>query len=493
MSHTIIAAGQHPDDNSARPAVPAGHKIKFWFENRRLEGRAGDSIAKALFRNGIRTLSHSVKYGRPRSIHCGRGRCVKCHVEVDGKTGVKSCLTPLREDMRIRRQNYKPFYGNLLTAIMGRLSLPAGFYYRVFTRPRPLRSFFVSMVRRLAGVGRLANRGPETGNPRPVDQDIRELDERYDVVVVGSGLSGMAAAVAAGEAGAGVLLVDEYGFPGGHSIGFQEDTDLAAARDGLAWKIEETKNIKILRGATAFGFYPPGRLLLGRESGKDDAGGMTTVSAASFIFATGAQDITPLFENNDLPGVFGARAIRLFLERDGLQPGEKAVIYGSGPGLANTAGLLRSRGIQVAAIVDGSVPVSADAPLQPAGLPDGTRFETASTLIRAEGNEWISRAVFKDRDGNPFSLPCDLLCIASPGQPSFELAQQAGFTFFLSGEPGKPDLRVMQPQTDVVDDEGGCRVLLTGEAAGKLDWKEKINHAVRAGVAAAGPRVESAP
>ena len=122
-------------------------------------------------------------------------------------------------------------------------------------------------------------------------------------------------------------------------------------------------------------------------------------------------------------------------------------------------------------------------------MPAGTRFETAATLIRAEGDGWIARAVFKGRDGNPFSLPCDLLCIATPGQPSFELAQQAGFNFRFSGDPGKPDLRVMQPTTDVVDEEGGCRVLLTGEAAGKLDWKEKINHAVRAGVAA----VESAP
>lgn len=92
MSHTGIPAGPDPAAETAGSANATADKIHFWFEGRLLEGHAGDSIAKALFHNGIRTFSHSVKYGRPRSIHCGRGRCVKCHVEVDGKTGVKSCL-----------------------------------------------------------------------------------------------------------------------------------------------------------------------------------------------------------------------------------------------------------------------------------------------------------------------------------------------------------------------------------------------------------------
>jgi sarcosine oxidase subunit alpha len=338
-------------------------------------------------------------------------------------------------------------------------------------------------VRRLAGVGRLADRRPEPRDLGPGDAAIRDLEERYDVVVVGSGLSGMAAAAAAAEAGAGVLLVDEYHLPGGHSIGYQADPDFSAMRDDLIARTEDAEKIHILRGTTAYGFYPPGRLMVGRGS----ASGMAAVSAKSFVIATGALDVTPLFENNDLPGVFGARAIRLFLERDGLLPAKNAVVYGTGAGLVDTAGLLMSRGIRVNALVDSYPAAPGGFDPRAAGLPPGTRIETAASLVRAEGDEWISRAVFEKSDGTSFSVPCDMLCIAVPGQPSFELPQQAGFDFRFAGDPAVPDLRVMQPTDDTAGNEGGARVFLTGEAAGIPDWKEKINHAVRAGVAAVEP------
>jgi sarcosine oxidase subunit alpha len=440
--------------------------VFFWFEGKKLAAREGDSIAKALFHNEIKILSHSVKYGRPRGIHCGRGRCVMCHVEVDGVSGVKSCITPLSAGMRVRRQNYNPFYGSLMNRVMRRIPFPAGFYYRMFTRPRWVREAFIGTIRRLAGVGRIEHRSPEPHDVAPPDSFLAGLKPHYGVAVVGAGVSGMAAALAAAQAGAEVLLVDEYASPGGHSMGRRVDTELAVARDGLVRSIEVAGSVTLAPLTTALAFYAPDRLLLGREAKGDAGTGMRSVTAGAFVFAGGALDTIPLFENNDTPGVFGSRGLRLFLERDGLVPGKCAVVYGTGFDLDEAVGLLRAWGIEVEAAVDAA----------------------HNKLVRAEGGDWIARAVFETDAGSRFTRPCDMLCVAVGGQPAFELAQQACFRFAFEdpGDPLRDDLKVMKPESDILDDgEGPCRFLV-GESAGKRDWRIKVEHATRAGTAAAG-------
>jgi sarcosine oxidase subunit alpha len=463
-------------------AGPAGRMVRFWFEGDKLQGFEGESIAKALFRNGIRTLTHSLKYGRPRGVQCGRGRCSMCHLEVDGVTGVKSCITPLAHGMRINRQNYKPFYGPILTAVMRRFPFPAGFYYRMFTRPRVVSNAFAETVRRVAGVGRIDDRPQPLRDLPPPPANLREIRDSYGVVVVGAGLSGLSAALAAAEAGADVLLVDEYAALGGHALGRLADDGLAAARDDLVRRARDAvtadTRIKLATGVTAQGFYDTGRLLLGREARAGEGGGLRVVGAGAFVFATGAQDVVPLFENNDLPGIFGSRGLRLFLERDGLVPGGDAVVYGTGPDLAESTALLQAWGINIRAMADTS---SAG----PSGPRAGVRAVTGATLVGVEGREWIERAVLESARGGTVTIPCDLLCVAVHGQPSFELSQQAGFEFRLEATHGRDDLKVMLPTAEVLDDGTGPRRFLVGEAAGITGWEEKIGHAARAGASAA--------
>ena len=124
-------------------AVMDRAEITFLFENRRVRAKSGDSIAKALFDAGLRTLSYSVKYKRPRGIHCARGRCVMCHMEVDGIPGVPTCITPVRDGMRVQRENFRPFFAPFLIAAVRHIPFPAGFYYRMFTRPSFVREMFL--------------------------------------------------------------------------------------------------------------------------------------------------------------------------------------------------------------------------------------------------------------------------------------------------------------------------------------------------------------
>lgn len=502
--------------------------VAFFFEGRVLHGVEGESVAKALFAAGVRTLSYSVKYKRPRGIFCARGRCVACHMSIDGVPGVPTCITPLKSGMRVERENYPPFYGPLATAFVRLIPLPSGFYYRMFTRPALLQKIFLRSLRRMAGVGRIPLRDAPTS---PVA--ALPVKYAYDVVVVGSGVSGMSAALSSAHHGLDVLLVDEYGVPGGHSFGFHPDAELTSARDQLIERIKGHVSIHYRPNITAQGFYPPDTLLLGpggsagfssAKAPVDRAGttgsladdvsdargsvprtGMKRVRARSFVFSTGANDLVPLFENNDTPGIFGERAIRLLLERDSWRPGRRAVVYGTGTPLRVTAELLLHHGIEVVAVVD---PTDATSDEQNRGALDKIRTITNAKVAAVKGGTWL-RAVEVSRVAGPenatdgesgtgsehtggrekLSLPCDLLCIALPGQPAYELPYQAGFEYALSESPLE-EFQVMRPVTRSMtarEELGGDAIpfFIVGEASGDTDWRGKIESGKQAGAQAA--------
>ncbi len=487
--------------------------VTFHFEGRPLSGIEGESIAKALFDSGIRTLSYSVKYKRPRGIHCARGRCVACHVAVDGVPGVPSCITPLRSGMRIERENYLPIYGPLATVAARVIPFPAGFYYRMFTKPAIVQKLFLGTLRRMAGVGRINPREDDVASgaaPPPARGEGLPVVSDYDLVIVGCGLSGMSAALSAVHRGLQVLLVDEYASPGGHSFGYQSEPELAAARDDLVGKVRAHFGIQYLPCVTAQGFYAPDTLLLGpggstgfdRYTGlpggpsgsreisgalapsHSERTGMARVRARSYIFATGANDIVPLFENNDTPGIFGERAVRLFLERDELRPGRRAVVYGTGQALRVTAQLLLHHDIKLIALVD---PMRSEKSDEHARRSlDKIRTISEAKITAARGKEWLRGVeVSRDPGGERTSLACDLLCMALPGQPAFELPYQAGISYSLSYS-NLDEFRVMIPDTLRSANAGApTSIFVVGDAAGETDWRRKIEAGAQAGTEAA--------
>lgn len=464
-------------------------RVTFFFENRRLEARSGDTIAKALFEAGVRTLSYSVKYKRPRGLHCARGRCVMCHMEVDGVPGVPTCITPLADGMRVVREDFRPFFAPFLVSVARRVPFPAGFYYRMFTRPAFARKLFLGSLRKMAGVGRVRIEPQVDRATRKDPPAGRTPRTDYDVIVVGAGLSGLSAALEAAKTGGDVLLVDEYGHAGGHALGFQVDPELGAARDDLVANATAHRSIHYFPRTTAQAFFAPNRLLIGPGGAvppRHDAGansGVTAmhhVRAPSFIFATGSYDTIPLFENNDTPGVFGSRAVRLLLDRDGIKLGSHAVVYGTGRPLHDLARYLVHHGVDVTAIVDAAPSTSVAAPFK--GV---QRFHDAR-IDGVQGRAWVD-AVHVSSSRGQTRIPCDLLCVALPGQGAYELAYQAGFPFQMSGGPLQ-ETKIMLPSTRSMQSDQGVAFFVVGELAGETDWRTKLDGGRDAGGRAARSR-----
>jgi len=365
--------------------------------------------------------------------------------------------------MRVERENFRPFFAPFLVAAVRRIPFPAGFYYRMFTRPSFVREMFLGTLRKMAGVGRLSNTAT-TMNRTDIEEHRKTAPSpkaEYDTIVVGAGLSGMSAAIASAENGASVLLVDEYRQPGGNTIGFHNDDQRMSTRDDMIDKLRATQSIDYLPRTTAQAFYPPQTLLLGpggavsplgEPSSSSTIAAMHRVRASSFVFATGAYDVVPLFENNDTPGIFGSRAIRLLVERDDLLPGSRAVVYGIGPQLETLRQYLEHHRIDVVATVD-----AADL-----------------KLVRASGEQWLSSVTVASRkSGESNTIQCDMMCIALPGQPAYELAYQAGFKFEMSGDE-ITETRTMLPTTQSIQNDDGTSFFVVGELAGQTIWKQKI-------------------
>src|SRR5215831_7004951 len=180
--------------------------VSFRFEGSPVTGYAGDTIASALYAGGRRVFSRSFKYHRPRGLLCCSGRCANCLMTVDGVPNVRVCVEPALDGADVRAQNVLGSLDRDLLAVVDRAGgpfTPVGFYYRTLIRPRRAWPLYERGLRSVAGLGHV----PDSLPSRRYDTEHR----RVDVLVIGGGDSGRAAAAEAAAAGQTVALVDERG------------------------------------------------------------------------------------------------------------------------------------------------------------------------------------------------------------------------------------------------------------------------------------------
>ena len=325
------------------------------------QGYEGDTLASALLANDVRVVARSFKYHRVRGIIGSGAEEPNAIFQVGSGPGalpnLRATQTELYYGLEARSVNCWPslaFDVGAINGIAGRM-LPAGFYYKTFMWPRRLWLTYERYIRKAAGLGSVP-----TG-PDPDSYD--KLHAHCDVLVVGGGPAGLAAALAAGRSGARVILADEQREFGGSLLG---STDLIDAAPAMRWvdkalaELGTLDNVQLLARSTVFGYYDHNFLGILQRRG-DHLPPATSaavrqrvwhVRATQVVLATGAIERPLVFGNNDRPGVMLASAVSNYLNRFAVAPGSRAVVFTNNDSAYSTAHDLLSAGVGVRALVD---------------------------------------------------------------------------------------------------------------------------------------------
>jgi sarcosine oxidase subunit alpha len=362
-------------------SFPRGEPTTVFVDGDPVRAYAGESLAAALFASGVRVLSRSSKYHRPRTFFCLAGHCGACLMRVDGVPSLRSCRVPVREGLRCERQNAFPSPDADLLAGADWM-FPEGMDHHTLLARRPLLSFALrKAVRRLGGLGRL----PDA--PAPV---IPPLERRHvEVAVIGGGPAGLACAAAAARRGREVLLVDEDDHPGGSLL-----AEPPEGRTRALHLADEARaaGAELLTGATALGWFPEDE---GGLLAIETSAGLLRLSADRTVYATGAYDQNILCEDNDRPGVIAARAVGRLLVRHGIEAGTRVAIVGPSAYGDRLAGALTALDVSCVRL---------------------------PAIARVLGSRWVSGALREDG----VRVDCDVVAAAAEPLPASDLPRQQG-------------------------------------------------------------------
>jgi sarcosine oxidase subunit alpha len=320
--------------------IDRSRPVEFRFEGVPYQGFQGDVLTSALWASGVRLLGRSFKYHRPRGVYSLANADVNVLVTDGTRTNLRGDVLPLVPGLDVRAVNTSGGLARDRLRFVEWFSafLPVGFYYKAFHTPRRLFPFYERQMRKVAGLGRI--------NPASRARATPKGYASCDVLVVGAGPAGLAAASAAAGKGLRVLVVDEQPKPGGslhwqhaNALGRQrlrELLDQAAARD----------NLELRCGTVAGGWYADHWVAL------FDQRCLTKLRARALVVAAGCIEQPAVFANNDLPGVMLASAARRLLHLFAVKPCDRCVVLaGNAEGYA-AALELHEAGVQVAAIAD---------------------------------------------------------------------------------------------------------------------------------------------
>jgi sarcosine oxidase, subunit alpha len=305
-------------------------------DRRPVEIYAGDTIASAAYRAGVRVFSRSFKFHRPRGLYCCTGDCPNCLVTVDGDPGVLACVTPAKQGMNVRRPGGVPSADHDALGILWtlRAALPVGFYYKTLIRPRSAWRFAEPVVRRMTGLDIVP----------PPDGAARSQVERIhpEVLIVGGGVAGLSAARRAAEIGDSVLVCEQHGF--GDLQPLPEDR---RAVSELVDRLRRMPGVRLLEHSKVIAIYD------GPVAAVSHPGGVAAVHPGRIIIATGAVERHLVAPASDRPGVWLSRGAASFTLRHGLPPGGKTVVVSAAAGRSSVAGVLAGAGVEIVETIHG--------------------------------------------------------------------------------------------------------------------------------------------
>ena len=306
--------------------INSSEKLSLRYQGNTLTGVTGDTVATALFANGVRVFGRSLKYHRPRGLYSLDGECSNTCMLLDGIPNVRTENTLLRDGMQVKAQNVMGTAEFDLMGFMDKLSvfMPAGFYYRTMHKPAAVWPIAMKQVRKAAGLGTLSPDFKMQGS-------FDEIYPNADVCVIGGGAAGMTAALAAAEFDLRVILLESRPYLGGcfdyRTNAHSEDKKLYERARELAEQVEATDNIRLFRHTPMIGAYN-NNLVTAFQIGSAENSfteRYIEIRAQSVVVATGCIERPLLFENNDRPGVMQVGCAHRLARTYGILPGKLAV------------------------------------------------------------------------------------------------------------------------------------------------------------------------
>ncbi len=402
--------------------------LDFTFDGKSMQGCAGDTLASALLASGRQLVGRSFKYHRPRGILTTGAAEPNALVTVGtgGRTepNTRATTQELYQGLEARSQNRWPSLDFDIGAVNGLLSpfLSAGFYYKTFMWPAGFwEKIYEPLIRKAAGLGRAAyEKDPDT---------YEKSWGHCDLLVIGAGPTGLAAALTAGRAGARVILVDE-GFELGGSL-LHETASIGEKTAGeltqnILAELGSLPNVSLLPRTTIFGWYDSNvygaveriQKHLGTINANRPVERLWRFAAKHAILATGAEERPLVFGGNDIPGTMLAGAMRSYLNRQAIAPGKRTVIFTNGPTGYQTAADLEAKGLEVAAIIDSRK----DAPTAWCGT---ARVIAGAVVSDAHGGKLVS-GVTVSKSGASEQIAADALAMSGGWSPVIHLACHRG-------------------------------------------------------------------
>ena len=437
MTRFRTAAGGRID--RARP-------IAFSFDGASYQGLGGDTLASALLANGVHLVGRSYKYHRPRGILSAGSEEPNALVAVDRGGGretpnLRATQVELYNGLVAASQNRWPSLAFDVGAVSDLFSplFAAGFYYKTFMGPRVLgsnwawKTIYEPLIRRAAGLGKA---------PRGADPDrYASRFAHCDVLVVGAGPAGLAAALAASESGARVILCDEQAEFGGSLLAEARPTiDEQTAWTWLATTIARLKSnadrVTLLPRTQAFGYFAQNFVALAERvtdhvAAPDPAlprERLWQVRAKEVVLATGAIERPLAFPENDRPGIMLADAARTYVNRYAVKAGSRAVVLTAADTAYEAALDLHKAGVEIALIADLRTQPEGNA--IEAARATGLAVETSTTITSTTGRLRVSSVRTGRVRSNGAVTPggqigCDLVLMSGGWTPSVHLFSQS--------------------------------------------------------------------
>ncbi|MBD2840171.1 sarcosine oxidase subunit alpha [Pseudomonas sp. JM0905a] len=423
--------------------VDRSQSLTFTFNGENYQGYAGDTLAAALLANGVDIVGRSFKYSRPRGIVAAGAEEPNAVLQI-GSTeasqvpNVRATQQALYAGLVANSTNGWPNVKNDVMGILGKVGggmMPPGFYYKTFMYPQNLWLTYEKYIRKAAGLGRA---------PLEVDPDIYDHMNQYcDVLVVGAGPAGIAAALAAGRSGARVILADEQEEFGGSLLDTRETLDGKPAAEWVAKAIAELEKlpeVTLLPRATVNGYHDHNFLTIHQRL-TDHLGEVAPhgqarhrvhrVRAKRVVLAAGAHERPLVYSNNDVPGNMLAGAVSTYVNRYGVAPGRQLVLSTNNDYAYRVVLDWLDAGQKVVAV--------ADARSNPRGAwveearARGVRILTGSAVVEARGSKRVTgaRICAIDLKSHKVTSPgevveCDLIVSSGGYSPVVHLASHLG-------------------------------------------------------------------